>query len=378
MILCNQLYFRIASILISASFISWFVKILRSLPMLLLCKIATTRIYWSLLLITLILERKTMSIDTMTKIIKIEQNVPSELIDVAKSYIEQSTSSATRKAYKSDFKIFSAWCSLHDVIAVPASAEAVALFLSDQANRGIAASTLTRRTAAIKFAHEALGLETPTSSKLVSSTMKGIRRSGNAKKQKAPATADRVTDMISYCNNTLAGKRDRAILLLGFAGAFRRSELAALTVADLEVTADGLKVTIRKSKTDQEGVGQVIAIPSGARLMVVKSLNDWLIAAQIYDGHLFCPINKGGTMQPTPLTCKSIALIVKKYAALAGLNEADFSGHSLRAGFLTSAAEAGATVFKLQEVSRHRSIQTLQGYVRSAELFKDHAGSTFL
>jgi site-specific recombinase XerD len=176
----------------------------------------------------------------------------------------------------------------------------------------------------------------------------------------------------------LAGKRDRAILLLGFAGAFRRSELVALTVADLEVTADGLKVTIRKSKTDQEGLGQVIVIPSGARLKVVKALVDWLDAANINDGHLFCPINKGGAMQPTPLTCKSIAQIIKKYAGLAGLNEADFSGHSLRAGFLTSAAEAGAIVFKMAEVSRHKSIETLRLYVRSAEFFKDHAGASFL
>jgi len=184
--------------------------------------------------------------------------------------------------------------------------------------------------------------------------------------------------MISHCPKTLAGKRDKAILLLGFASAFRRSELAALTVADILVTSDGLKVTIRKSKTDQEGQGQTIAIPMGAKLLVVKALNDWLEAANINDGHLFCPITRGDTLRPTPLTDRSIASVVKKYAALAGLNEADFSGHSLRAGFLTSAAEAGATVFKMAEVSRHKSIETLRGYVRSAELFKDHAGSKFL
>ena len=253
------------------------------------------------------------------------------------------------------------------------------MFLADQAKAGIAPSTLTRRTAAIKFAHEAQGQQSPTSSKLVSSTMKGIRRSnGNAKKQKAPATADRVVSMVSWCPQTLAGKRDRVILLLGFAGAFRRSELAALTVADLEVTASGLRVTIRKSKTDQEGKGQIIAIPNGARMLVVKALNDWLEAAYIKEGPLFCSVLKDGSLRNRALTCKSIAQIVKKYAELSGLNAADFSGHSLRAGFLTSAAEAGATVFKMAEVSRHKSIETLRGYVRSAELFKDHAGSKFL
>ena len=315
----------------------------------------------------------------MTNIIKTEQNLPFELIDVAKSYIENSTNYATRKAYTSDFKIFSAWCLLHKVTAIPASPEVVALFLSDQAASCISPSTLTRRTAAIKFAHEAQGHETPTNSKIVTSTMKGIRRAGSAKKQKAPATADRVTLMIANCSiTTLAGMRDRAILLLGFAGAFRRSELAALTVADLEVTADGLKVTIRKSKTDQEGQGQIIAIPTGVKLLVVKALSDWLKAADLNDGPLFCPITKGGTLRPMQLTDRSIALIVKKYAGLAGLNAADFSGHSLRAGFLTSAAENGATVFKMAEISRHKSIETLRMYVRSAELFKDHAGSKFL
>ena len=315
----------------------------------------------------------------MTNIIAIDINLPQQLVQTAKSYIENSTSSATRRAYRSDFRIFSAWCLEHNVTDIPASPEAVALFLSEQASQGISPSTLTRRTAAIKYAHEAKGHQSPTSSKLVTTTMKGIRRSSETKKQKLPATADRLSLMISYCQPNLAGKRDKAILLLGFAGAFRRSELAALRISDLEVTADGLRVTIRKSKTDQEGHGQTIAIPMGAKLMVVKALNDWLEAANINDGHLFCPITKGDTLRASlALTDRSIATIVKKYASLAGLDEADFSGHSLRSGFLTSAAEAGATVFKMAEVSRHKSIETLRGYVRSAELFKDHAGSKFL
>lgn len=315
----------------------------------------------------------------MKTLASIDQKLPVELISVTKGYIENSTSPSTRKAYASDLKIFASWCQVHNVVAVPAAAEVVAMFLSDQAKDGVAASTLTRRTAAIRFAHEAQGHDTPTSSKLVSATLKGIRRSaGVAKKQKAPATADRITAMVSHCPNSLAGLRDRAILLLGFAGAFRRSELAALTVGDIEEMAEGLRVTIRKSKTDQEGQGQVIAIPTGARLMVVKALQDWLKAAEITEGFLFRPVAKGGTLRSMPLTDRSIADIVKKYAGLSGFNAADFSGHSLRSGFLTSAAENGATVFKMAEVSRHRSIETLRGYVRFAELFKDHAGSGFL
>lgn len=310
----------------------------------------------------------------------INNPLPTPLIDTAKAYIENSTSPATRKAYASDLRIFADWCQANGIESVPTKPEVVAMFLSHQAKAGISPSTLTRRTAAIRFAHEAQGHDTPTGSKLVSATLKGIRRAavGVAKKQKAPATADRITAMVSHCPASLAGLRDKAILLLGFAGAFRRSELAALTIDDIEETADGLRVTIRKSKTDQEGAGQVIAIPNGARLRVVKALQDWLAAAAITEGFLFRPVTKGGTLRPLPLTDRSIANLVKKYAALAGLNAADFSGHSLRAGFLTSAAENGATVFKMAEVSRHKSIETLRGYVRSAELFKDHAGSRFL
>ena len=314
----------------------------------------------------------------MKTLAPITSNLPADLVNVTKGYIENSTSYATRKAYTSDLKIFSTWCESRGLVSMPTTSEVVALFLGDQAKEGVASSTLTRRTAAIKFAHEAHGHESPTGSKLVSSTMKGIRRTGSTKKQKAPATADRLTTMISFCPDTLAGLRDKAILLLGFAGAFRRSELAALTVGDIEETQEGLRVTIRKSKTDQEGVGQVIAIPTGARLMVVKALQDWIKKAEITDGFLFRPITKGGNLRTIQLSDRSISEIVKKYAGLAGLNASDFSGHSLRAGFLTSAAENGATVFKMAEVSRHKSIETLRGYVRSAELFKDHAGSRFL
>lgn len=298
----------------------------------------------------------------------------------ASKYIEASKAGSTRKAYKSDLKIFADWCAVNNAQSLPATPETVGEFLENQADAGIAPATLSRRLAAIKDAHEAAGHETPTNSKLVTNTLKGIKREkGAAQNKKAPVTADRLAAMLAHISaDTIIGKRDRAILVLGFVGAFRRSELAALTVNDLQETEKGLQVIIRKSKTDQEGKGQTIAIPNGDKLQAVNRLRDWLDAAGITEGAIFRPITKGGSVRNVAITDKSISETVKKYAKAAGFDAADFAGHSLRSGFLTSAAESGASIFKMAEQSRHRSLQTLQAYVRSADLFKDHAGSAFV
>lgn len=298
---------------------------------------------------------------------------------LTRHYVASSTSESTRKAYRSDLRIFAEWCAARNKSAMPTTSETVADFLADQASEGISPSTLNRRVAAIKFAYESAELESPTKHKLVTATMKGIRREHGGKvTKKAAATVDKVYQMIAQCDtSTLQGKRDKAILLLGFAGAFRRSELAVLEVSDVEFVEAGARVTIRKSKTDQDGEGQTIAIYSG-KLDVTGILKDYLAASRIQTGPLFRPITKGGNLRPQAITDKSIAGIVKRYAAAAGLDPAQFAGHSLRAGFITSAAEAGANLFKIMDVSRHKNIQTVKGYVRNAELFKDHAGASFL
>jgi integrase len=141
---------------------------------------------------------------------------------------------------------------------------------------------------------------------------------------------------------------------------------------------DGYRVTIRRSKTDQEGQGQEVAIPRGAKLRPVECVQVWRAAAEISAGPVFRPVLKGSRVQSIALTARSVANIVKVYAELTGLDPAEFSGHSLRSGFLTSAAEAGASVFKMMEVSRHKSMDTLRGYVRRADLFREHAGAAFL
>jgi site-specific recombinase XerD len=294
-------------------------------------------------------------------------------------FFAESTAASTRRAYRSDLRIFVEWCESKGAVALPATAETVADFVSAEAEGGISPSTLNRRIAAIKFAHEAAGLVSPTGNKLVSATLKGIKRQvGTKPVKKVAATVDKIYQMITGCDAmTLQGKRDRAILLLGFAGAFRRSELSELTLGDIETVPDGLKVTIGRSKTDQEGVGQTIAIPNG-KLNAVGILMEYIAAAGITEGFVFRSVRKGGNLQDQALSPYSIACVVKKYAAAVGMNPDDFGGHSLRAGFITSAAEAGANLFKIMDVSRHKSVQTVRGYVRSAELFKEHAGSSFL
>jgi site-specific recombinase XerD len=285
----------------------------------------------------------------------------------------------TRKAYRTDFAIFEAWCAQRGAVVLPAAAETVAAFLAAEAERGVKASTIGRRVASIRYAHKLAGVPLPTDDERVRATVRGIRRTiGAAAAKKTPVTADKLLAMVAPPGRTLAAIRDRALLLLGFAGAFRRSELVALDVADFEETSEGLKITIRQSKTDQEGTGATIAIVRGSVACPAKAFRAWVAAAGIIEGPVFRPINKAGKVRPRRMTDQSVALIVKVHAARVGLDPAQFSGHSLRAGFLTSAAKRGASIFKMMDVSRHRSVDTLRGYVRDAELFQDHAGAGLL
>jgi integrase len=290
-----------------------------------------------------------------------------------------SLSPATRIIYRSDFYIFSLWCEKMGFQRCPASPETVAGFITAQDIDGIKPATLVRRLAAIKKAHEAYRYPSPTSDALVKAVLKGIKRNrGTAPAKKAAATAERLEQMVSRCIPTTLGVRDKAILLLGFAGAFRRSELVSITMKDIERTPEGIKITIRKSKGDQEGKGQTIAILNGTRFRVVDNLFFWLKHAGIKDGYIFRSVRKNGKVQDNPLTPREVARIVKKYAGYAGFSVENFAGHSLRAGFITSGANAGADIIKLMEVSRHKKPETVIGYVRESKLFENHAGEKFL
>jgi site-specific recombinase XerD len=295
-------------------------------------------------------------------------------IDLAKA----EKAASTRKAYGTDYRLFKAWCDAKGVSSLPAAPETVAAYIAAEAQTA-KPSTISRRVAAIRYAHKLAGIQTPTDAEGVKATMRGIRRTfGGARNKKAPAVAAKMLGMVATAPDSLAGLRDRALLLLGFAGAFRRSELVALDVADIAETETGLLVTIRGSKTDQERQGVTIAIARGDIACPIKALREWLDAAGIEAGPIFRPINKAGTVAASRLTCRSVANFVKAYAGRAGFDASTFSGHSLRSGFLTSAAGKGASIFKMMDVSRHKSVDTLRGYVRDAELFKDHAGAGLL
>jgi site-specific recombinase XerD len=300
--------------------------------------------------------------------------LPVAEVEAARGFIAQQIAPATLKAYRTDARLFAAWCSERGVAALPASPETVATYLSAIATEGAKFSTVRRRVAAIKFAHETDDRESPTGSRLVRATLAGIRRTiGVAQVKKAPATANRLVEMIRLCPTTLPGMRDRAMLLLGFAGAFRRSELVALRVEDLQEAAGGLRITIRRSKTDQDGAGQEIAIARGDVHCPVLAVKAWMAAAGITEGYVFRPFARNGRVLDRPLSDRAVANLVKAYAARAGFRVEDFSGHSLRAGAVTTAAESGAPLLKMAELSRHKSLEVLKGYVRSADLFKNHA-----
>jgi integrase len=209
--------------------------------------------------------------------------------------------------------------------------------------------------------------------------MRGIRREhGAAPARKTAATSEVILAMLNHVGGELKGLRDRAILSFGFATACRRSELASLMVDHVTEVEQGLIVTIERSKTDQEGQGHEIAVPRGTRACPVLALRAWLTAAGIEDGALFRRLRRGGNVTEGAISPRTVATIVKKYAALAGLNPDDFGGHSLRSGFATSAAANGVTLFRLMDQTRHRSVETVRAYVRRAGLFESHPGDGLL
>jgi site-specific recombinase XerD len=313
--------------------------------------------------------------------------LPSELASIVQAYQRASKADATLRAYRGDAVLFQEWCAQYGFRSLPASPAAVAGFLTHEAGRGRAASTIGRRCAAISYAHKLAGEADPTDNEDVRATVKGIRRTiGTAPNQKAAATAEVLAAMLMRTPDNLTGKRDRALLGLGFAGAFRRSELVALNVSDLREDKDGLRVLVRRSKTDQEGKGFEKAIPHGRYIRPVALLREWLDAAGITEGPLFRQVGRSGRVravrqvgdeQPR-LTTQAVADIIKRYAKAAGLDASTFGAHSLRAGYITTAAERGADLARIMDQSGHRDPRTVVGYIRRANAFKDHSGSGFL
>jgi site-specific recombinase XerD len=280
----------------------------------------------------------------------------------------------TQKRYRDAWAIFAAWCNEQGLKSLPAEPATVAAYLAVRADAGRKVLTIELELTAIGEAHTAAGHESPRRHPAVAATRKGIRRRlGMAPAQKDALSTANLKAMLAALPDRLIGIRDRAILLLGFAGALRRSELVGLDVGDLAFCAEGLLVTLRRSKTDQEGFGRSIGIPfsTDAGLCPVRAVRAWLDAAKISEGPVFREVPRIGELGRQRLASRVVATVVKRAALAAGLNASKLAGHSLRAGYATSAAQAGKPVFVIQQQTGHKSVAMVSRYVRALDLFKD-------
>jgi len=305
---------------------------------------------------------------------------PLPLLDQVREYIRASKAENTLRGYQSDWRAFCAWAEARALRPLPASPEVVAAFIAECAGH-LKTGSVQRRLNAIAEAHKAMGLESPTHNATVRNTMKGIRRTkGVAPAQKTAALTADIRTMVDAADGGTIGARDRALILLGFAGAFRRSELVGLDVEDCAFGKDGLTVTLRRSKTDQAGAGRKIGIPYGSNpeTCPVRTTQAWIEQASISGGPgsagpVFRSINRHGQVQPGRLSGIDVARVVKKLAQRAGLDAAKYAGHSLRAGHATSAAIAGASERSIMNQTGHRSVQMVRRYIRDGSLFRENS-----
>jgi site-specific recombinase XerD len=300
--------------------------------------------------------------------------VPSSL-EQAREFARHSKAENTLRGYRADWRDFCQWCEGQATRPLPASPEAVASYIAQCAGR-LKVGSIQRRLNAIAEAHKAVGADSPTLSGIVRNTLKGIKRKfGTATAQKAPVLTSDIRAMVDGNNAGLIGLRDVALILLGFAGAFRRSEIVGLDVQDCAFGRDGLTVMLRRSKTDQEGQGRKIGIPYGSNpeTCPVRTLQAWLEQAAIAEGPLFRSVNRHGRALARHLSPADVARIVKKLAKQAGLDPSKYAGHSLRAGHATSAAASGASERSIMNQTGHRSVQMVRRYIREGSLFRENS-----
>ena len=298
-----------------------------------------------------------------------------ELLSRAQEFAREARADNTLRAYRCDWRDFEGWCRARGFTSCPASPQTVALYLTalSQTHK---VSTLTRRISAISQAHQTAGISSPTGESPVRLVMAGIRRSlGTAAAAKRPVLVPDLQAMVSVIPENVIGVRDRALLLIGFSGAFRRSELVGLDWEDLAETADGLVITLRRSKTDQEAEGRKVAIPRGREESTcpLRALFCWRGAAGIESGPLFLRVNRHGRILPKRLSAEAVAIVVKRWASRIGYEKGEFAGHSLRSGLATAAAIAGKSERAIMSQTGHRSAATVRRYIRDGNLFRDNA-----
>jgi integrase len=297
-----------------------------------------------------------------------------DLPDAVASYVRASLADNTRRAYLSDLQQFEAWGG-----SVPASTATISAYLAAHADN-LSVATLVRRLASLSKVHQTRGLINPVRSELVRATLRGIRRTRRRTQQQAkPLLRDDLLLVLDTMGDGLKDIRDRALLLIGFAGALRRSELIALDVAEIEHVRRGIVLQLRRSKTDQDGRGHKIAIPYGrSRWCPVAALDGWLAASGIEEGAIFRRVDRHGRVYNVRLSGEAVSIVVRERVAAAGLDQRGYSGHSLRAGFATSAAQAGVQAWRIKAQTRHASDAMLARYIREGELFIDNAAGALL
>jgi site-specific recombinase XerD len=301
-----------------------------------------------------------------------------ELLERAEGYALRAKAPATLRAYATDWRHFTAWCAARAQAPLPAEVRTVAAYLSAHAGRSVV-TTLRRRLSSISQIHQAAGWPSPTATAEVRLVWQGIVRTHGrrAARQAAPAVTETLRALVAGLDASRQGHRDRALLLVGFAGFLRRSELVALDVDDLVEVPEGLEVLVRRSQTDQQGEGAVLAIPYGqhAATCPVRAWRAWLAAAGISDGPAFRAVDRHGNVGTGRLSDRTVARVVKRAAERAGLDPAEFSGHSLRSGLAVAAAQAGVTEQLIMEQGRWKSPTVVRTYVRRGDLWREVAAA---
>ena len=286
----------------------------------------------------------------------------------------------TIRAYKSDFNDFSLFCAQNGFKSLPSDPNIVSLYLTHLSTKDAKMSTIKRRLVSIGVIHKLKGHYLDTKHPSIIENIMGIkRRKGSNQKAKKPILISSLKQIINVIDDQdkqeIKKFRDRTIILIGFSGGFRRNEIVSLDYDDLDFVPEGLKINIRRSKTDQFGEGSVKALPyfDSSQYCPVISLQRWIEISKINSGPLFRRFTKGSNLSENRLTDQTVALLIKEYLMLAGIDSKNYSGHSLRSGFATSAAESGVEERSIMAMTGHKSTEMVRRYIKEANLFKNNA-----
>jgi len=294
--------------------------------------------------------------------------------------LKSSKANNTVRAYKSDFNDFGLFCAQNGFKSLPSEPKIVSLYLTHLSTKEVKMSTLKRRLVSIGVIHKLKGYYLDTKHPIIIENIMGIkRRKGSIQKGKKPLLINNLKLVINvideYNNYNIKKLRDRSIILIGFSGGFRRNEIVSLDYDDLDFVSEGLKISLKRSKTDQYGEGSIKGIPyfDNTQYCPVLSLKNWIEVSSINSGPLFRRFSKGSKLSENRLTDQTVALLIKKYLKLAGIDNKNYSGHSLRSGFATSAAESGAEERSIMAMTGHKSTEMVRRYIKEANLFKNNA-----